>query len=266
MTRKSPGFAILLVLWGLLALMLGAAALTAAARRALDEAAAVGAATQAAAAIDSAAQHAILHLLASGAAHWPPTSTQTIRFGTQTVSIALASQAGLVNPNTASAELLAALLTELGQSASNAASLADDIVEWRTEARIIRQRISQSTRYRAAGLDYAPPSAPFESIAELGLVLGMTPELLARLRPLLSLWWDGDPDPALAPPAIRAALDHLQAGAGLLGSNGSGITVVAITSRSIIGPGHAARRVVVQILPTATPPFRIVESTPIDDE
>lgn len=267
MMRQPPrGFAVILVLWAMLTLMLGATILIATARRSLDEADAIGAATLAAVAIDTAAQHAMLHLLASGPDHWSPGSVRTLRLGRQTVSIALASQAGLVNPNTASSALLAALLTELGRPASEAATLAEAVVEWRTEARIVRQSAAQSTRYRAAGLDYAPPSAPFESIPELGLVLGMTPDLLVRLRPLLSLWWDGDPDPALAPPPIRAALGRLPTGAGLLGSSGSGITVVAITCRTVAGPGHAARRVVVQLLPSASPPYRIVESTLLDDE
>lgn len=262
MTRHPPGFALIMVLWAMLALALGAATLTATARHSLDAAAAIGTATQAAATLDSAAQHAVFHLLATGTDHWLPSGTHTIVPGPQAVAITLVDQSGLLNPNTASPALLAALLTELGQSDATATTLADAIVEWRTQARIVRRRTAIATRYRAAGLDYAPPAAPFETIAELGLVLGMTPDILATLRPYLSLWWDGDPAPALAPPPLRAALGRLPPGLGLLGSTGSGILTVAITCRV----PHAARRLVVQLLTTGSPSVRVVESTRLDEE
>ena len=265
MMRRQRGFALIIVLWGVVALALGAAILTATGRRSLAEAEAAGRTAQAAAAIDSAVQQSIFHLLADGQPHWVPGSTHAIPIGNLVVDVAIVDQAGTINPNTASAPLLAALLVVLGRSTADADALANAIVEWRTEARLVNERTSATTRYRAAGLAYAPPAAPFQSIGELGLVLGMTPDLLARLRPGLSLWWDGDPDPVLAIPPVRAALRTLAPNAGLLGSTGSGITVVALICRIDRGNARAARRVVVQLLPTAPRPFHIVENTPILD-
>ena len=204
MMRRQRGFALIIVLWGVVALALGAAILTATGRRSLAEAEAAGRTAQAAAAIDSAVQQSIFHLLADGQPHWVPGSTHAIPIGNLVVDVAIVDQAGTINPNTASAPLLAALLVVLGRSTADADALANSIVEWRTEARLVNERTSATTRYRAAGLAYAPPAAPFQSIGELGLVLGMTPDLLARLRPGLSLWWDGGPRPgARDPPGPR---------------------------------------------------------------
>jgi type II secretory pathway component PulK len=37
-------------------------------------------------------------------------------------------------------------------------------------------------RYRLAGLPYGPPSRPFATVDEIGLVAGMSADLLSRLR------------------------------------------------------------------------------------
>jgi uncharacterized iron-regulated membrane protein len=46
---------------------------------------------------------------------------------------------------------------------------------------------------------------------ELGLVLSMTPEILARLRPYLSPWVESSPKITDADPVIQAALAEAQA-------------------------------------------------------
>ena len=273
MKTGQRGFALIIVLWGVVALGLGAAILTSTARRSLSEADAAGRTAAAGAAIDSAIQQAIFHLLADGQPHWTPAGIHAVSIGKTIVDVSIVDQAGAINPNTASPALLAALLVVRGSPNADAAALAASIVEWRTEARLVLGQSTAPARYRAAGRSYVPPAAPFQTIGELGLVLGMTPDLLARLRPDLSLWSDGDPDPALATPAVRAALRTLSPNAGLVGSIGSGITVVALTCRIRSGAqglasdsaGLAARRVVVQLLPTAPRPFHIVESVALSE-
>jgi general secretion pathway protein K len=64
-------------------------------------------------------------------------------------------------------------------------------------------------QYRAAGLDYAPPGAPFESLDEIQRVIGMTPDLFRRLKPNLSIYQTGDPDIGTAEPAVVKALRTL---------------------------------------------------------
>ena len=60
--------------------------------------------------------------------------------------------------------------------------------------------------YRAAGLDYGPPGAPLETLDELGRVLGMTPAVLAAIRPHLTLFGPPEPNPASTDPVVAAAL------------------------------------------------------------
>jgi hypothetical protein len=73
-----------------------------------------------------------------------------------------------------------------------------------------RSRSSDSAqRYQAAGLDYAPPLEPLETIDELTRVIGMTPELVDTLRPHLTLYGPALPDKAAADPTVSAALGYL---------------------------------------------------------
>ena len=43
-------------------------------------------------------------------------------------------------------------------------------------------------QYQAAGRPYTPPNRPFESIEEMAFVLGMTPEIMERIRPYVSVY------------------------------------------------------------------------------
>ena len=60
--------------------------------------------------------------------------------------------------------------------------------------------------YRAAGLDYGPPAAPFETMDELSRVLGMTPALFAAVQPHLTLFGPAEPSRTGADPIVAAAL------------------------------------------------------------
>src|SRR5437773_2437588 len=59
---------------------------------------------------------------------------------------------------------------------------------------------------RAAGLDYGRPSAPFETLGDLGRVLGMTPAVMIGIRPHLTLFGPPEPNPATTDPVVAAAL------------------------------------------------------------
>jgi general secretion pathway protein K len=67
--------------------------------------------------------------------------------------------------------------------------------------------------YGAAGLDYGPPHAPLERLDELGRVLGMTPAVLAAMKPHLTLFGPPDPSAATIDPVVAAALAEAVQGA-----------------------------------------------------
>lgn len=239
------GFALLIVLWTLVPMALLFAMLAAAARSDAQLTANLRSAAELEAVADGAIYTALFGLLQRGAAN-PDTPPIVARLSGADVAVEVASQSGLVNPNTVSPDLLAALLVRLGGEPGQAYRAASAIADWRTPGRKAGRNGAKAAQYRAAGLDYGPPGAPFESVGELGDVLGMTPALLAALAPHLTLYSDSDPDPALADPVVRAALRDL----GIVARPGqaSATGVVAIIAEAKRADGaHARRRAIVRV-------------------
>ena len=242
------GFALLLVLWSLVLLSLLVTQLTASGRSEAQLALNLrtNAATEAAA--DGAVREAVFHLIDGSAAHWPANGQpHDIRVAGTRVTVRIDSEAGRINPNTAQPELMAALLHAAGADTQTARSVATAMVDWRFPGDQPRQGGAKLPQYRAAGRDYGPPGAPFESLDELGLVLGMTPELLGRMMPHLTLHHEGDPNPAAADPVVLAALREAL---GTLPATAQRIdeTTVAITATAL-GENNSrfVRRAVVRI-------------------
>ena len=211
MTRRDQGFALLLVLWSLVLLTLVTTRLIATGRDDARLAQNLRAAAAAEMLADAAIHEAMFHLLDQSDAGWLPGGpARTLQLAGGTAVITTRDQAGLVNPNKVQLPLLVAMLRAAGASTAEAGAVATNIMDWRfpTQGRTLAQKAAE---YRAAGRDYAPPEAPFRDTQELGLVLGVTPALLAILAPNLSVTADGEPGPRLAPPLVLQALR--QAGA-----------------------------------------------------
>lgn len=210
------GFALLIVLWSVVLLALLVTGIAASGRTDTQLAANLRDAAQAEAAADGAVHQAAFQLLDPARPWAADGAPRTIAVPGAAVTLRIEDQAAKVNPNGASRELLRSLLQAVG-AGSAADPVAANIVLWRFP-RVRPGGLSvglgnpdagpspAAAPYRAAGLDYEPPGAPFESLDELRLVLGMTPELLARLLPHLSLLNDTDPDPAKAGPVVLQAL------------------------------------------------------------
>jgi general secretion pathway protein K len=98
------------------------------------------------------------------------------------------------------------LLRVIGSDPDNARRIATAISEWVGSATVPRPQEALVADYRAAGLDYGPPSAPFETLGELGRVLGMTPAVMMAIRPHLTLFGPPEPNPATTDPVVAAAL------------------------------------------------------------
>lgn len=175
MSRKGRqrGFALLIVLWTLAFLSLIGAALVATSRQDTQRARNLidGAAAEAAA--DGAVQQAIYALLDPSARRWRPDGTaHLLRSGQNRIEVRIENESSKVNPNFAPVELLQAVMVEVGINASAAARLAAAISDWRTQGEQPLPLGAKAPQYAAAGRDYAPPDASFESLDELGAVLG----------------------------------------------------------------------------------------------
>ena len=132
-------------------------------------------------------------------------NSHAIALATGRIEIRLADEARKINPNLASEALLAALFEVRGVERGAARRLAAAIGDWVRPAP--PDAAAGPDVYRAAGRNYGPPHAPLASLDELGLVLGMTPEILASVRPYLSLYNPAAaPDPKVAPLVVQRAL------------------------------------------------------------
>ena len=208
MWRRSGGFALLVVLWTLVLIAFIVAHLTASGRTEIRIAGNLVADAVAEAADDGAIFAAIFNQLEPNPdQRWPLNGqAHEIIIGNSRVKVQLEDEAGRVNPSTASPALLEALLRTTGSDPESARRLAAAIGEWVGSAPAPRPQNAQLADYRAAGLDYGPPGEPFETLDELGRVLGMTPAVLAAIRPHLTLFGPPQPNLAGADPIVAAAL------------------------------------------------------------
>jgi general secretion pathway protein K len=235
------GFALLIVLWSLALIALLATQFIASGRQDAQSARNMMQAAVAEAAADGAVQLAIFHLLDGSAGHWDADAIpHTLALGGSSITVRIAPEDDRVNPNIASAQLLQALLAQLGTDAATAATLADSIVRWRRSGGTPAWLRAETARYRAAGREYAPSGLPFRRVSDLGAVLGMSPALLARVAPHLTVYSDADPTTATHDRVVASALSAAS-GAMNLGDGGGGSGEAAGITVSVIadvrGPG-----------------------------
>lgn len=204
--RRERGFALLIVLWSVVLLTLLATGIAGAGRADVRLAANLRGAAVAETAADGAVFAAAFHLL-DPATRWAADNRpRELQVPGARIVLRIENEAGKINPNTAAPELLQALLVQAGADSQAATRMADAIADWRFPAAAPRPNGAKAPQYRQAGLEYGPPDAPFESLTELRLVLGMTPALLARLLPSLTVLTDAEPDPLVAGAAVLRAI------------------------------------------------------------
>ena len=136
----------------------------------------------------------------------PTRGAFSFRVGPANTGVRFRSEAARIDLNLAPKELLAGLFAALGAGSSDAQYYADRILGWRTPAKGGAQD-SEVAAYQTAGLSYYPRQAPFPSVEELSLVLGLPPALAERATPFLTVF-SGRPDVNVldAEPAVIAAL------------------------------------------------------------
>ncbi len=123
------------------------------------------------------------------------------------IEIRLADETRKINPNLAPDTLLAALFEVSGLDHSAARRLGAAVADWVSAQTPAQEGVAKPDPYRAAGRSYSAPHAPIESLDELGLVLGMTPQILASVRAYLTIHTEAaTPDAKIAPLVIQHAL------------------------------------------------------------
>ncbi len=158
--------------------------ITASGRSDVAMAASLREAAVARAAVDGAADEAIFRVADGEWGHGP--DTRILRIGDAAVQVQVEDDSGKVNLNAMPPRMMVALLQQVGVPPPTAASLAAAIADFRgggdDRARTGRRRRNTPR----PGFRMAPPHQSYRTVDELAGVLGMTPDILARLAPHVS--------------------------------------------------------------------------------
>lgn len=151
---------------------------------------------------------AIFHLLATGTDHWQADGNVHVlaEDDEETLSVRITSLDDKINPNLASAALLAGLFQASGATATQAFQLAEAVIQWRSLAVSKQAMQAALATYQHAGLRFGPAAHPFDDLSELASVIGMPPAIFAAALPHMSLYQTSAPNPAHADLVVRQAL------------------------------------------------------------
>jgi general secretion pathway protein K len=212
MNRRSlhRGAALLLVMWlvALLASLIGAFALTARIERLQERVLSRGAVAGEAA--RAGLEWSLVQIDNPDARRrWIPDGrTYHWKFDGIPVDVQIQDEQGKVDINAADPALLTALFQALGVERDAATRVSSAIVDWRDADSLTQpQGGAEDPDYASAGLPYGAKDAPFETVAEVEQVLGMTPALYAKAEPYLTVFTgNGTPDTAFAAAPVLTAM------------------------------------------------------------
>lgn len=115
------------------------------------------------------------------------------------IRIVIEDESGKIDINQTDGQMLRTLLIGRGLKEADAEKLVSAIIDWRDPDDLLSLNGAEKEQYQSARLSYVPRNKPFETIEELQLVLGMTPELFLQLEPLLTVYSQAkDVNPAKA--------------------------------------------------------------------
>lgn len=210
LTQRQSGLALVIVIWilTLLSVMAGSFALTM--RRETSVSAALTGNARALALAESGLNLAALMLrqpdeeqrwLGDGSIYRLAGSVSELR-------IRIIAESGKVDINAAGEELLTAVLSYATADENRRQRLLDAIIDWRDADDEPRPEGAEKKQYRQAGKPYQPNNAPFQSLEELQLVLGIDDELFERMRPWITIYsGQAEPNKSLAPPELLSIID-----------------------------------------------------------
>jgi general secretion pathway protein K len=253
--KRERGAALLLVLWliALLTALIGAFALTA--RVEALQGRRLSGSARAQEMARAGVEYSLVRLAdTEPATRWLPDGrSYRWNYAGSEVELQIVDETGKVDLNQAGQPLLAALIQTQGVDQEQAGRIASAIVDWRDADPLTQVGGgAEDPDYAAAERPYGAKDAPFETVAEVEQVLGMTPELYARLEPYLTLYSGrGEPDPTYAQAPVLTAMGLDAAtyltqrrspvpGAGAAQLVGGGSGTYSIDSRARLDDGRVA--------------------------
>lgn len=252
---RQRGAALLLVLWliTLLAALVGAFALTARIEQQQGRVLSRGLAGDQAA--RAGLEYALTRLAAEDPAwQWQPDGRPYAwRFHDIVVELRIVDETGKIDLNAADGSLISELLRATGADQGLAQQVAGAIVDWRDGDDFVQVTGgAEAADYASAGRPYGAKNAPFESVAEVEQVLGMTPALFEAVAPYLTVYSRlPAPDPQFAAAPVLQAMgvdaDPILAAREAVGAQlmdallGGGSGTYSIESQARLPEGRTAR-------------------------
>ena len=145
----------------------------------------------------------------------PTSGAFRFRLGAANAAVAYLPENARVDLNAAPKDMLAGLFAALGASNEEADWSADRVIGWRAPPKGGNRNNgnngnnegAEDQLYRSAGLAYLPRGAPFAHLSELWLVHGLSPALITRAMPFVTIYSGEEQINVFdAPPEVVAAL------------------------------------------------------------
>jgi len=194
---RRPGLALIAVFWIVMVVGLFAAVVASRTTFDLDRSGWAVGMGKARAAADGAVEEAAFQLvgrISSGAPvlNLSDLADFEIRIDDVPVRVIVEDEDGKIDLNGAQPELLAVLLEAVmrankGLATEDAVTLSERIADFRDIDNLRRLHGAEDPEYLAAGRNAGSKDAPFDSVGELGQVLGMTPALVEAVTPFVTV-------------------------------------------------------------------------------
>lgn len=196
---RQRGFALVSVLWAVMALSLIAAAVASSGFLARKVQKTLEAEAVADALLEAGIARACLALLDTRRENlWPVDGTpRPLRLLDREMTIGIQDETGLIDLNTAGFDLFRALFRSAGADGREADLLSNRILAWRSPAGLEWLGADEGNLAKAG---FRPRRGPFQSVDELMFVEGITDDLFMRLSGALTVYSQkADVDPSIAP-------------------------------------------------------------------
>ncbi|MEJ2115551.1 MAG: type II secretion system protein GspK [Gammaproteobacteria bacterium] len=126
------------------------------------------------------------------------------------VAVEVSDESGKIDLNLASVDLLKSLFVSMGVKENTSSSIADAIADWRDQDNLQRANGAEDQDYSAIGLLYEAKDDEFDSIDELSLVLGVTPDIHNKVKPFVTVYaQDIGVNTALASTVVKNAVRNI---------------------------------------------------------
>lgn len=180
----------MLVLWVLAVLTIMGGAFALSTRRVVEQTQYLQVAAQSVALAEGGVHYAMFMMThPDPAQRWRSDGTvYALRYPAGDMQIRVHDEAGRMDINAMQEPTLRALFSSVLGDDTLAARFADVILDWRDEDSLRRPNGAEIDEYRASGRFPRPQNRPFLMPDELAGVLGMTPEIFARIEPLITIW------------------------------------------------------------------------------